>query len=122
MHDREKVIKGLSICNCLTDICYEHDCPYYNGMKEICGEIEDVGYSSDDCMKKLHNDALAMLKEQETANLYKCPNCGTWVSAENVVRCKDCKNYKDGKCFYTMRRHGLEDDWFCADGERKEGR
>ena len=39
-----------------------------------------------------------------------------------LVLCKDCKHYKDGKCFYTMRRHGLEDDWFCADGEHKEGR
>lgn len=38
-----------------------------------------------------------------------------------LVLCKDCKNYKDGKCFYTMRRYGLEDDWFCADGERKDG-
>ena len=38
-----------------------------------------------------------------------------------IVRCKDCKHYKDGKCFYTMRRHGLKDDWFCADGEPKDG-
>ena len=35
-----------------------------------------------------------------------------------VVRCSDCKHYKDGRCFYTMRRHGLHDDWFCADGTR----
>ena len=37
-----------------------------------------------------------------------------------LVLCKDCKHYKDGKCFYTMRRHGLKDDWFCADGEKRE--
>ena len=37
-----------------------------------------------------------------------------------LVRCKDCKHYKDDKCFYVMRRHGLEPDWFCADGERWE--
>ena len=35
-----------------------------------------------------------------------------------LVRCKDCKHYKDGRCFFTMRRYGLHDDWFCADGER----
>lgn len=83
MPDREKVIKGLSICNCLTDICYEHDCPYYNGVKEICGEIEDVGYSSDDCMEKLHDDALAILKDQEATieilikdiTFHNCNNC-----------------------------------------------
>lgn len=42
------------------------------------------------------------------------------VDAVPVVRCKDCKYYKDGLCFFTMRRHGLHDDWYCADGERRE--
>ena len=37
-----------------------------------------------------------------------------------LVRCKDCMHYKDGRCFFTVRRYGLHDDWFCADGERKE--
>ena len=46
-----------------------------------------------------------------------------------VVRCKDCKHYdKDpyckgfgdctGACDNLVKVH---DDWFCADGERKEG-
>ena len=39
---------------------------------------------------------------------------------KEIVRCKDCKHYKGGKCFYTMRRYGLEDDWYCADGIRKK--
>ena len=47
----------------------------------------------------------------------------SWIMEDEdvvrVVRCKDCKSYKDGKCFFTMRRHGLHDDWFCADGERR---
>ena len=54
----------------------------------------------------------------------KSANKGTEIQFDvlPLVLCKDCKHYKDGKCFYTMRRHGLEDDWFCADGERMEGR
>ena len=40
------------------------------------------------------------------------------IDAVPVVRCSDCKHYKDGRCFYTMRRHGLHDDWFCAAGTR----
>lgn len=53
----------------------------------------------------------------------KSANKGTEIQMDvlPLVLCKDCKNYKDGKCFYTMRRHGLEDNWFCADGERKDG-
>ena len=37
-----------------------------------------------------------------------------------IVRCKDCKHYKDGRCFFTMRIYGLHDDWYCADGEIKD--
>ena len=52
----------------------------------------------------------------------KSANKGTEILIDvlPLVLCKDCKHYKGGKCFYTMRRHGLEDDWFCADGEKKE--
>ena len=33
-----------------------------------------------------------------------------------IIRCKDCK--KEALC----RRHwDKDDDWFCADGERKDG-
>ena len=38
-----------------------------------------------------------------------------------VVRCKDCKHYHNGLCWNVMRRHGLEDDFFCRDGKRKDG-
>ena len=36
-----------------------------------------------------------------------------------IIRCKDCKHYKDGWC----TENGLvtlPGDWFCADGEAKE--
>jgi hypothetical protein len=51
-------------------------------------------------------DILELLKEQEA-----------------VVRCKDCEHYdkKTGRC--ALRHvHGCAETWFCADGERKEGR
>ena len=47
------------------------------------------------------------------------------MEAELVVRCKDCKySYEDlqsrvcayGRCLNC----DVSDDWFCADGERKE--
>ena len=38
-----------------------------------------------------------------------------------VVRCKDCKHHGEGTCSAAA---GIvcppPDDWFCADGERKE--
>lgn len=70
----------------------------------------------------LVRDALDLLKEQETANLYKCPNCGTWVSAENVVRCKDCKWYDERISMCDNCGLPREQTFFCSDGKRKEGR
>lgn len=120
MTDREKIIKGTEIClsGGTPQRCIE--CPYHN----------------DGCDRQRMIDTLELLKEQETANLYKCPNCGTWVSAENVVRCKDCKHGSPyctedvcGETLIECNRPDLGDvieihgwKWFCADGERKEGR
>lgn len=53
------------------------------------------------------------------------------IDAVSVVRCKDCKNREKYPCgeieFYECShlrlygtKVGVEDDWFCADGERKE--
>lgn len=39
------------------------------------------------------------------------------VDAVEVVRCKDCKYFKTRLC----ENEDNYDDWFCADGERKDG-
>ena len=39
------------------------------------------------------------------------------VDAVPVVRCKDCKYFKTWLC----QNEDNYDDWFCADGERKDG-
>lgn len=48
------------------------------------------------------------------------------VDAVQVVRCKDCKHYRkiednSGICVVLARVEQMTDDFFCADGERKEG-
>lgn len=93
---------------------------------------------------------MVSLGDFSTAYKYKCMNCNryfndvdfkkeplqpVWAKCVNtkvdmveVVRCKDCKHYdKDpyckgfgdctGACDNLVKVH---DDWFCADGERKE--
>lgn len=83
---------------------------------------------NDNDVKELAKAVLELLKEQETANLYKCPNCGTWVSAENVVRCKYCKfrgNTNLCPLAYIEKAEQFTalctDEWFCGNGKRKEG-
>ena len=53
----------------------------------------------------LTNYAILILREAPT------------VDAVEVVRCKDCKYFKTRLC----ENEGNYDNWFCADGERKEG-
>lgn len=95
--DREKVIKGLEChridnnhrINCA-------DCPYY---------VDDDNHIR--CVNDLHDDALALLKEQP-----------------EIVRCKDCtawKQYDDmnlGEC-ELYPEYNKMGDWFCNFGERK---
>ena len=38
------------------------------------------------------------------------------MDAVEVVRCRDCKYFKTWLC----QNEDSHDDWFCADGERKE--
>jgi len=50
MTDREKVVKGLELCEIGSDDrCYETECPYYG----------------QGCTENLKNDILKLLKEQK---------------------------------------------------------
>ena len=99
MPDREKVIKGLEQCK-------------EGGSCDGC----QFDIQSSKCIFLLHEDALALLKEQP-----------------QIVRCKDCKHggcrttYTDGRLAKVVcKLHGtkknevwMDAEWFCADGERK---
>ncbi len=43
-----------------------------------------------------------------------------------IVRCKDCRHYKDGFCYNPntyddgKTRGNTVPDWYCADGERRD--
>ena len=91
MIDREKVIKGLETCRTRVH-CKE--CPYAYDKRA------DDSY----CEAVLHNDVLAMLKEQEA-----------------VVRCKDCWKREFDNCpFNEFCGFKPDDDWFCADGVKRD--
>ena len=64
-----------------------------------------------------------LLKEQDN-----CENCSIAIEdRQPVIRCKDCKWAELSDNEHTWCDHVDHDfchnnDWFCADGERKEGR
>lgn len=65
---------------------------------------------------------IELLKEQEAQKFF-VDESGKITPLPVVVRCKDCKYWTVGDfgpfCPY---HHDARPDWFCADGERKEGR
>ena len=97
--DREKVIKGLEVCR-------DQDNPpgyRFTGCKDDCP------YYGNGCAKKLKEDAMDQLKEQP--EIVRCKDC-TWWGTDRM-----CES-SDSPCFQNGCTHG---NWFCADGERKNG-
>ena len=119
MTDVEKVLSGIE--QCLMDSSDErydtqcHDCPYFNPDTTV-----------KECKRSLIDDAYKIFDKYT-----------------NVVRCKDCKHRPELKLYSDM--HGNytavefpdgskcpcqcedffyswypKDDWFCANGERKD--
>ncbi len=66
-------------------------------------------------------DALELLKEFiDERHYYEEWEEGYGKNQQQIIRCKDCKHYDgDGTCI-KIGIAMLTDDWFCADGERKD--
>ena len=99
MKDREKVIKGLELCEIgSSDKCYETSCPYYlNG-----------------CTEELKADALELLKEQ--SEIVRCEDC-----KHRPTYPKACGAEINGRwCYWCeLLMAWKPDDWFCANGKRR---
>lgn len=42
------------------------------------------------------------------------------VDAVRVVRCGECKHYGTAECDMEYYGNHMPEDWYCADGERRE--
>ena len=67
-------------------------------------------------------DADAIIKEANADGAYGYVDAwqiadAPTIDAVEVVRCKDCKYFKTRLC----ENEDNYDNWFCADGERKDG-
>lgn len=113
MTDREKVMTWLEICGKNNDC--SSCCPWANGANS----------EREGCKESLMADALWLLKTDS------CENCAMAVEdRQMIVRCKDCKWWKDYKCEndYVLRQifdcgcypdFHTDSNWFCAEGERR---
>ena len=75
-----------------------------DGQPENCG-LKNCPYFNKRsfCEDEMHSDALALLKEQP-----------------QIVRCKDCKRFDPFPLCGLLGTSDISEDFFCADGERKE--
>ena len=110
MADVEKVKQGLRCCKHLD--CQE-ECPYFTD----CNELQDSMFTG------IAHDALSVIEglQAEIEQLNRFVN-GFSRDAMPVVRCKDCKHYDSETQSCLDGLDGIfQPDWFCADGERKDG-
>lgn len=101
--DREKVIKALELC---AEGHHCHECSY----QPVKHNLDGIA----DCTSLLADHALSLLKEQDN-----CENCAIAIEdRQPVIRCKDChyRNLKERPILCQV----MSDDWFCADGRRKD--
>lgn len=68
-------------------------------------------------------DADAFFNEFSEIRDYEFASQEYEVDAVPIVRCKECKHrnrYECDRIRLGETKCGVTDDWFCADGERKE--
>ena len=66
-------------------------------------EYTGCSWFKEDEVRQAKEDAIAILKEQEA-----------------VVRCKDCAKQYTDNCLLYWDDINTPDNWYCANGERKE--
>ena len=93
MADREKVIKALH-CRAYDDDFPCSICAYYRLDEKHVAKCD---------YRELMDDAISLLKEQDA-----------------VVRCKDCRHYTGKDCNYNDIFPAPREDWYCADGDRRQ--
>lgn len=105
MTKAEKVKYSIERCiSHVPDAC--RDCAY------------DAGHPYNECVEMMLKDALELLKSQQSQIEYTKE-----FLRQTIVRCKDCNNRGTSDCPIEELCNGWipSDDFFCADGERKEG-
>ena len=88
------------------------------GMTETDKLLVRIGTARDAISRKTEQTSLDYMIDGVLMN------CSVMLKEqEEVVRCKDCKHWKLTSCPVTEHKLGyMPPDWFCADGERQEGR
>ena len=66
----------------------------------------------------IYTDAIALLKKQQAKIAeYQMIYGGDVTITGELIRCRDCKHYRDGYCL--LNDIGTTKNWFCADGKRR---
>lgn len=102
----------------------EQDGCIYNKI-QYCGECGETGMTDKEkamlWLKSFvkNKEPMTLIPRQLIRLIYDA-----LTKQPDIVRCKDCKHqleYRTGSCpYYTTVGSVAPDDWFCADGERRE--
>lgn len=94
MQDIEKVIKGLEVCTKRSMKCNTENCPYW---------------SNDDCLDRLQEDALALLKEQTHGETFTVIDTKTGKEADEYAIALH-EDWAKHLCYCDMEGWAIEND------------
>ena len=115
MTDYTKLIEALRYCK--VDYCSSClGCPMY------------ADYEGSGCLNEMHDDAadaIEALQAEIRESMQRCAECGDELAHQmpkrgEIVRCGECKHRNDltPTKWHPCVDMAVNDDWFCADGER----
>ena len=92
----------------------------------VLSELEGCAGFDREQTERDRDDAVRLLMNQAEQKFFVDEN-GKWIPLPIITRCKDCKNQDDlrleiGGKFVCRKGHGWNpDDFYCGDGEPKDG-
>ena len=117
MIDLEKVIKGLEHCSedgC-KDCPYDPDCTMCDGFTLLAKDTLELLKEQEQRINVLNRAIEQMPKQTKLLDVY-----GDGYA--KIVRCKYCRYYHGiNEGCGGMGVYPPSGDWFCADGERRDG-
>ena len=79
--------------------------------------INNIPSSMSVCLSMDECKGMKYMKEKAYMAVFQAPT----IDAVPVVRCGECDHRYDGNCPLQIDHGEMPDDWFCKDGERREG-
>ena len=90
-------------------------------IKACAKWLADVFGMHDEFKHTVLHKALTNIPAADVVEVVRCKNCKHYGNDRLKRDCTEDKRYKPRVCFHGAYAKYRDPDWFCADGERRDG-